>query len=88
MLNDILRPVSIRGNSASRGITPFMEARGHLFSKILKLVFKGLLGSFGCAGYLFRGEDSMRFHPKRRASTDHKPGPNIARAAQEVATRR
>ena len=26
----------------------------------------------------------MRFHPKRRASTDHKPGPNIARAAAEV----
>ena len=23
----------------------------------------------------------MRFHPKRRASMDHKPGPNIARAA-------
>ena len=26
----------------------------------------------------------MRFHPKRRASTDHKPGPNIARAAPTV----
>jgi len=26
----------------------------------------------------------MRFHPKRRASMDHKPGPNIARAALTV----
>jgi hypothetical protein len=26
----------------------------------------------------------MRFHPKRRASTDHKPGPNIARAPATV----
>ena len=26
----------------------------------------------------------MRFHPKRRASMDHKPGPNIARAAAAV----
>jgi hypothetical protein len=26
----------------------------------------------------------MRFHPKRRASMDHKPGPNIARAAPAV----
>ena len=26
----------------------------------------------------------MRFHPKRRASIDHKPGPNIARAAPAV----
>jgi hypothetical protein len=26
----------------------------------------------------------MRLHPKRRASMDHKPGPNIARAAAAV----
>jgi hypothetical protein len=26
----------------------------------------------------------MRFHPKRRASIDHRPGPNIARAAAAV----
>jgi len=26
----------------------------------------------------------MRFHPKRRASIDHSPGPNIARAAAAV----
>jgi len=26
----------------------------------------------------------MRFHPKRRASMDHRPGPNIARAAAAV----
>jgi hypothetical protein len=26
----------------------------------------------------------MRFHPKRRASIDHRPGPNIARAAPAV----
>ena len=31
-----------------------------------------------------RGGASMRFHPKRRASIDHKPGPNIARAALAV----
>jgi hypothetical protein len=30
----------------------------------------------------------MRFHPKRRASTDHKPGPNIARAPPMVPSRR
>lgn len=35
-----------------------------------------------------RGRTSTRFHPKRRASTDHKPGPNIARAPQIVARRR
>lgn len=29
----------------------------------------------------------MRFHPNRRASIDHRPGPNIARAAPNVATR-
>jgi len=31
-----------------------------------------------------RGGASTRFHPNRRASTDHKPGPNIARAAPAV----
>jgi len=30
----------------------------------------------------------MRFHPKRRASTDQTPGPNIAKAAASVANRR
>ena len=30
----------------------------------------------------------MRFQPKRWASTDHRPGPNIARAAPTVATKR
>jgi hypothetical protein len=30
----------------------------------------------------------MRFQPKRRASIDHRPGPNMARAAQKVAIRR
>jgi len=30
----------------------------------------------------------MRLHPKRRASTDHAPGPNIARAAPKVAIMR
>jgi hypothetical protein len=30
----------------------------------------------------------MRLHPKSRASTDHTPGPNIARAAPKVAIRR
>lgn len=29
----------------------------------------------------------MRFHPNRRASIDHKPGPNIARAAPSVPIR-
>ncbi len=29
----------------------------------------------------------MRFHPKRRASTDHKPGPSIARAPPKVPRR-
>ena len=31
-----------------------------------------------------RGGASTRFHPKRRASTDHKPGPNNATAALMV----
>ena len=30
----------------------------------------------------------MRFHPKRRASTDHAPGPIIAKAAARVAAKR
>lgn len=30
----------------------------------------------------------MRFHPKSRASTDQRPGPNIARAPAMVAARR
>ena len=34
-----------------------------------------------------RGGASTRFHPKRRASTDHKPGPNIARAPATVPNR-
>jgi hypothetical protein len=40
------------------------------------------------ANYLLRCVGSMRFHPKRRASTDHSPGPNIASAAASVATMR
>ena len=35
-----------------------------------------------------RGGASTRFHPKRRASTDQKPGPNIARAPPIVPSRR
>ena len=35
-------------------------------------------------GLLPRGEGSMRFHPKSRASTDQRPGPNIARAPPMV----
>ena len=37
-------------------------------------------------GLLLRGGASTRFHPNRRASTDHKPGPNIATAALMVAS--
>ena len=33
---------------------------------------------------VLRGGASTRFHPKRRASNDHRPGPNIARAALMV----
>ena len=35
-----------------------------------------------------RGGASTRRHPNRRASTDHKPGPNIARAPPMVPSRR
>jgi len=35
-----------------------------------------------------RGGASTRFHPKRRASTDHKPGPSIATAAPTVPSKR
>jgi len=35
-----------------------------------------------------RGGASTRFHPKRRASTDHRPGPNIATAAPTVPSKR
>jgi hypothetical protein len=38
-----------------------------------------LFGSYG-----LRGGASTRLQPKRRASTDHKPGPNMARAAPVV----
>ncbi len=34
---------------------------------------------------LLRGGASIRFHPKRRASIDHRPGPNIARPAAVLA---
>ena len=37
---------------------------------------------------LLRGGACTRFHPNRRASTDHKPGPNIARAPAMVPRRR
>src|SRR5208282_3078130 len=33
---------------------------------------------------VLRGGASTRFHPKRRASIDHRPGPNIARAQLTV----
>ena len=39
-------------------------------------------------GLVLRGGASMRFHPNSRASTDHRPGPNIARAAAVVPARR
>ena len=35
----------------------------------------------------FRSRMSMRFHPKRRASTDQAPGPSMARAAPRVPKR-
>jgi hypothetical protein len=35
-------------------------------------------------GYLYRSGMRMRFHPKRRASTDQAPGPSSARAAPRV----
>jgi hypothetical protein len=38
--------------------------------------------------YCLRSGASMRLHPKRRASTDHRPGPNIARAAAMVPVNR
>jgi len=38
--------------------------------------------------YLLRSGASMRLHPKSRASTDHRPGPNIARAAAIVPVNR
>jgi hypothetical protein len=37
--------------------------------------------------YCFRSRTSRRFHPKRRASTDHEPGPSSARAAPSAQTR-
>lgn len=36
---------------------------------------------------IYRSWGSMRFHPKRRASTDHAPGPIIAKAAARVAAK-
>src|ERR1700751_2587388 len=38
----------------------------------------------GGEGYLCRSGMRMRFHPKRRASTDQAPGPSSARAAPRV----
>jgi len=34
--------------------------------------------------HLFRSASSTRFHPNRRASTDHPPGPSSAKAAPTV----
>jgi hypothetical protein len=36
---------------------------------------------------ILRGEGCTRFHPNRRASTDHRPGPNMARAQPMVPSR-
>src|SRR5208337_842280 len=68
-------------NTMWREVHASFSGRGRLF-------LGGCGDSFGCAGYLLRGEGSMRFHPKRRESTDHKPGPSMASAIQEVAARR
>jgi hypothetical protein len=38
--------------------------------------------------YFLRSGTSMRLHPKSRASTDHRPGPNIASAAAMVPVNR
>ena len=37
---------------------------------------------------ILRGEGSTRFHPNRRASTDHRPGPNMARELPMVPSKR
>jgi len=40
------------------------------------------------SNYFLPSGASMRLHPKSRASTDHRPGPNIARAAAMVPVNR
>jgi hypothetical protein len=52
-----------------------------------------LSGVCGCVpgarlDYCLRNGASMRLHPKSRASTDHRPGPNIASAAAMVPVNR
>ena len=63
-----------------------VEAGGRLLSKNRWACLSRRLNSG--EGYLFRGGGSMRFHPNMRASTDHEPGPNIARAAPSEAIRK
>jgi hypothetical protein len=41
-------------------------------------------GRFQELELILRGEGSTRFHPNSRASTDHKPGPSMARAPPMV----
>ena len=48
----------------------------------------GRVGSQSAFELLLRGGASMRFHPKSRASTDQRPGPNIAKAPPMVAAKR
>ena len=47
-----------------------------------------MLVSYKEGELLLRGGASTRFQPKRRASTDHNPGPNIASAPPMVAKKR
>ena len=64
------------GKSQTLGwaISPSSEAKKFSVGSVLKRVRDAL-----------RGGASTRRHPKRRASTDQKPGPNIARAAPAAA---
>ncbi len=55
-------------------------------SEAQNLVF--LSGFYREAELRLRGGACTRFHPNRRASTDHKPGPNIARAPPMVPSKR
>lgn len=62
----------------SRGKSQPLTGPLETYFEVRKIVLKG--GCYTDFDACDRGGASTRFHPKRRASTDHRPGPNIASA--------
>jgi hypothetical protein len=71
-----LQTAPLRGKSQT-----LMRESNSLRQLEISVVDKGV---FQELELILRGEGSTRFHPNRRASTDHRPGPNMARAQAVV----